>query len=125
MQTFCADMSCGLVVRKNLFRRMPSPLFRLFVNVKDATDNSVDKFREARDGEKVLEKHEAFLKALSLNGPPTVCAWCKRLRNEKGWTSLKVSIERHPDILFTHGICPECFGKCTAELETLDSRTAR
>jgi hypothetical protein len=124
MHSFSIDMSSDFAAHKNLSGRLPSPLFRPSAAGKDTVDKASGPGRETKAGEKVSNEHRnAIVKVLSMNGPPTVCAWCKRLRNYNGrWTAMKISIDRHPDILFTHGICPECFEKCTAELEMPDRR---
>lgn len=42
----------------------------------------------------------------------TACASCKNIREdtaERNWVSLENFFENHFDILFSHGICPDCF----------------
>jgi len=44
-----------------------------------------------------------------LRGCIPICAYCKRIRDEKGrWNRLETYISRHSGAEFTHGICPEC-----------------
>jgi hypothetical protein len=41
-----------------------------------------------------------------------VCAWCRRLRDERGcWYTLEEFIESHTESEVTHGICPICIRK--------------
>jgi hypothetical protein len=47
-----------------------------------------------------------------LEGMLPVCAWCKKIRNEKGtYEAIEKYISDHSDVEFSHGICPECFQK--------------
>jgi hypothetical protein len=44
----------------------------------------------------------------------TVCAWCKRVKDEKGCWNHSGSLDRLSGT-FTHGICPSCMEKVRAE----------
>jgi len=47
-----------------------------------------------------------------LRGLLSICAYCKRIRNETGrWETLETYIERRSEAEFTHGLCPECGDK--------------
>jgi sigma-B regulation protein RsbU (phosphoserine phosphatase) len=45
-----------------------------------------------------------------LEGLLPVCAWCKKIRDERGrWEEMETYISRfHSDASFTHGSCPSC-----------------
>lgn len=59
---------------------------------------------------KELKKKMDSVKTLS--GLLPICASCKRIRDEDGyWNELETYIEAHSDIVFSHGICPECIEK--------------
>jgi hypothetical protein len=46
-----------------------------------------------------------------LRGLLSICAWCKKIRNDSGdWEQLEFYISSHSHAKFTHGICPECAG---------------
>jgi hypothetical protein len=48
----------------------------------------------------------------TLRGLLPICAWCKRIRDDRGyWSQVEAYIHAHTDAGFTHGICPECFKK--------------
>jgi hypothetical protein len=51
----------------------------------------------------------------------TVCAWCKKFRDDRGYwkraEAYKVYIYEHSYGRVTHGICPDCAAKVTAEIE--------
>lgn len=44
----------------------------------------------------------------------TICAWCKRVKDEKGCWNQSGSLDRGSGT-FTHGICPSCMEKVRAE----------
>jgi AmiR/NasT family two-component response regulator len=45
----------------------------------------------------------------TLSGMLPICSSCKKIRDDKGyWNQLEIYIEKHSDVLFSHGICPDC-----------------
>lgn len=38
----------------------------------------------------------------------TICAWCRSVRSETGWTPLAESFIQDPVKKLTHGVCPTC-----------------
>ncbi|HWI57341.1 MAG TPA: GAF domain-containing protein [Bacillota bacterium] len=45
----------------------------------------------------------------TLRGLLPICAWCKRIRDDKGyWNQVEAYIRTYTEAHFTHGICPEC-----------------
>jgi GAF domain-containing protein len=47
-----------------------------------------------------------------------ICAWCKRIRDDKGyWDQIEAYFHKHTGADFTHGICPQCLEKAHAEWE--------
>ncbi len=53
-----------------------------------------------------------------LNGLLTMCAWCKKVRDDQGyWKRVGAYISELPYGTITHGICPDCAVKLTAEIE--------
>lgn len=48
-----------------------------------------------------------------------ICAYCKKIRNDRNyWEQMESYISNHSNVLFSHGICPECEAKVMAELES-------
>ena len=48
----------------------------------------------------------------SLHGLLPICAWCKRIRDDRGyWSQVEAYVKKHTEAEFTHGICPECMEK--------------
>ena len=55
------------------------------------------------------EIHRAAAEIRTLSGLIPICAWCKSIRDDKGyWEQLEHYWSSHADVLFTHGICPAC-----------------
>lgn len=70
-----------------------------------------------------LEKKMKEIK--TLRGLIPVCAWCRKMRNEKGyWLQVEEYLTEHTDAEFTHGMCEECSKKAFAEREELKRKRA-
>ena len=49
---------------------------------------------------------------LALNGVIPVCAWCKKIRDQRGdWHQVEAYLATRSDASFTHGICEDCAGR--------------
>jgi tetratricopeptide (TPR) repeat protein len=52
---------------------------------------------------------EALERVQTLRGMLPICAWCKKIRDDKGyWTQVESYVSRHSRAEFTHCICPSC-----------------
>jgi PAS domain S-box-containing protein len=59
----------------------------------------------------------ALNKRRVLRGLISICAWCKRIRDERGsWQRLESYIESHSETKFTHGLCRDCLQRLDPEL---------
>lgn len=57
-------------------------------------------------------KHESVL----LRGLLPICAWCKKIRDDKGyWTQVESYVANRSAAEFTHCICPQCVDRVAAE----------
>jgi PleD family two-component response regulator len=55
------------------------------------------------------ELREALGKVKLLSGLFPICAYCKKIRDDKGyWNQIELYIRDHSQAEFSHGICPEC-----------------
>ena len=60
----------------------------------------------------ILELQDALAKVKTLTGLLPICAWCKNVRNDKGyWLSVEKYVQVHTDAKFSHGVCPDCARK--------------
>jgi hypothetical protein len=72
------------------------------------------KSAEQKQRELVMELQEALSNIKTLRGLLPMCAWCKRIRNDKGyWEEVHEYIREHSEADVTHGICPECMKEVT------------
>lgn len=69
------------------------------------------------DREKLITELQTALKEIkTLSGLLPICAWCKKIRDDKGyWKMVDIYVAEHLDVEFTHGICPECMNKVSKE----------
>lgn len=73
-------------------------------------DAGVRKIRLQRAMAKnIVELQEALAHVERLQGTIPICAWCRKIKDDsKFWISVDEYISRHPDVEFSHIICPEC-----------------
>ncbi|MDD5307623.1 MAG: type IV pili methyl-accepting chemotaxis transducer N-terminal domain-containing protein [Deltaproteobacteria bacterium] len=58
------------------------------------------------------EMQAALDEVKQLSGLLPVCAWCRKVRDDKGyWTRIEAYVEKHSNAVFSHGMCPECLEK--------------
>lgn len=90
----------------------------------------ITELKTAQDERETLiqELKDALARIKTLSGLLPICAWCKKIRNDKGyWEKVEVYIHDHSGASFTHGICPECLKKVSPEAyrELLDDEKRR
>jgi hypothetical protein len=62
--------------------------------------------REEREAALTKAMHEVDV----LSGLLSMCASCKRVRNDDVWEPIEVYLRRHGEISLSHSICPDCAG---------------
>jgi CHASE3 domain sensor protein len=59
----------------------------------------------------------ALAEVKTLSGMIPICAWCKNVRNDKGyWSTVEQYVRTHTAATFSHGMCPDCVKKFEADL---------
>lgn len=67
---------------------------------------------------------DALDQVKTLQGLLPICAWCKRIRDDKGyWDQIEAYFHKHTGADFTHSICPQCLEKAHADWEHKRSAT--
>lgn len=62
--------------------------------------------------ERVRELEQALAHVKRLQGILPICSYCKKVRNDQNyWQQVDGYITEHADVMFSHGICPECLPK--------------
>ncbi len=70
--------------------------------------------RRARELDKRVQEAIGELKVLS--GLLPICAWCKKIRDDRGyWSKIEAYLSARTEAQFTHGICPDCTEKMLSE----------
>jgi PleD family two-component response regulator len=60
----------------------------------------------------IAELKQALDEVKLLSGLLPICAWCKSIRDDKGyWNQLEAYLSSHSEVKFSHGICPRCVQK--------------
>ncbi len=81
--------------------------------VRDITDR---KNAEREKENLIAQLKESLEKINTLKGMIPMCAWCKKIRDDRGyWNNVERYVEEHTEALFTHGICPDCIEKVKEE----------
>jgi len=69
------------------------------------------------------DRHHQLMEARAevdkLTGLLPICAWCKKIRDDRGyWQQVEEYISARSEVQFTHGICQECVRKVIPDLPT-------
>ncbi len=76
---------------------------------RDITER--ERVRKERE-ELILELQKALANVKVLKGLLPICAWCKKIRDDKGyWQQIEAYISDRSEADFSHGICPSCAEK--------------
>jgi DNA-binding NtrC family response regulator len=72
--------------------------------------------KQAVERENLVAQLRATLEEVkNLSGLLPVCAWCKKIRTDKGyWESVETYLNKR--VHLTHGICPECEKSVTGDM---------
>jgi CheY-like chemotaxis protein len=70
--------------------------------------------------QRVLELQAALANVKQLHGLLPICSYCKRIRgDDQYWQQVEGYVAEHSDAQFSHGICPPCYEKVSAEIDEL------
>ncbi len=76
------------------------------------------KLVEQEREELVQKLQQAIAEVKTLTGLIPICAWCKNIRDDKGyWNQIEAYIKEHSDADFSHSICPKCLKKIYPNLD--------
>jgi ABC-type uncharacterized transport system substrate-binding protein len=64
---------------------------------------------EAKLQQETTRLQNALAEVRTLSGMLPICANCKKIRDDVGyWNQIEAYLTEHSDVVFSHGICPEC-----------------
>ena len=90
---------------------------RLQVAEAESTIKQLMVLCEAQITEEGKNQQEALSIIKTLKGPISTCAWCRKVRDDKGcWNGLEKYLRENSGVGFTYGICPECLKKTEPEI---------
>ncbi len=74
--------------------------------------------------QRVRELEDALSRVKTLQGLLPICSYCKKIRNDRNyWQQVEGYLSDHSELQFSHGICPDCYGRYVQpELDLLQSR---
>jgi hypothetical protein len=79
------------------------------------TDITARKRAENEREQLIAELQDALAKVKTLSGLVPICAWCKKIRDDRGfWNEVEVYVQQHSKATFSHGVCPACREKWMA-----------
>lgn len=68
--------------------------------------------------QRVQELEVALARVKQLQGLLPICCYCKKIRDDQNyWQQVETYISAHADVMFSHGICPDCLEKVKREFE--------
>jgi sigma-B regulation protein RsbU (phosphoserine phosphatase) len=71
---------------------------------------------QERLSDRVLELEDALRNVRQLQGLLPICAYCKRIRDDKNyWSQVETYLADHSSVQFSHGICPTCLERVMQE----------
>ena len=77
-------------------------------HVLELQKNLVDRVRELED---------ALSQVKQLQGLLPVCSYCKKVRSEENyWQRVESYLAEHAQVVFSHGICPDCLHSQVVEI---------
>lgn len=72
---------------------------------------------QVRLADQVRELEDALANIRKLTGLLPICAYCKSIRDDSNyWHRVEEYVSEHADVTFSHGICPKCLPRITAEM---------
>ncbi len=84
------------------------------VNGRNITERKLAEDELLQEKEKL---QESLHNIRALSGLLSICASCKKIRDDKGyWNQIESYVRDHSEAEFSHGICPECTKKLYPEL---------
>jgi hypothetical protein len=86
-----------------------------------AFNSMVEALEEKKRTEKLLQEEQA--KVRHLEGIIPICMYCKKIRDDmESWQQLEQYITEHSEAMFSHGICPDCYGNLRTDLDHMKKR---
>ena len=102
------------MITTNEFGILSQSANALIARLRDLITSLEERFYELRESKIEQEKknhdlEDAIAQVKTLSGLLPICAYCKKIRNDKGyWEQIEEYIGTHTEAVFSHGLCPGC-----------------
>jgi len=91
--------------------------------VKGFDAGGVDYVTKPFNSAELLARIRTHVEIKMLRGLLPICSKCKKIRDDEGfWKQVDSYIEEHSEIIFTHGICPDCLTELYGEKDWFRKR---
>jgi len=91
--------------------------------VKGFDAGGVDYVTKPFNSAELLARIKTHVEIKMLRGLLPICSKCKKIRDDEGfWKQVDSYIEEHSEIIFTHGICPDCLTELYGEKDWFKKR---
>lgn len=108
---------CVVDTRENKWAEQSARLLQTFKDAIEAHLALVITMENLNRKNDELER--ALHEVKTLQGYLPICASCKKIRDDRGyWNQIETYISQHTDVLFSHGLCPDCTQKFFPEADT-------
>ena len=84
--------------------------------------NRDERIAAEQQREQVIEElRDALAEVKTLSGLLPICSHCQKIRDDKGyWSQIDSYIQKHSNVMFSHGICRECAEKYYPDMDIYD-----
>jgi hypothetical protein len=86
------------------------PVLSILRQIAEIEEELTEAQREIERRKKAeAELQEALSRVKRLEGMISICANCKKIRDDQGlWRAIESYIQQHSEATFSHGLCPAC-----------------
>jgi DNA-binding response OmpR family regulator len=101
------DVVVGLEAGANDY--LTKPFDRSELHARIQVGRHVLELQEALAG-RVRELEDALSQVKQLQGLLPICSYCMKIRDEQNyWQRVESYLSEHTEMVFSHGICPDCY----------------
>jgi hypothetical protein len=76
--------------------------------VINGRDISRRKHEESSKDQLIAELQQTISNVKTLTGVLSICASCKKIREDDKWRQIETYVREHSQVEFSHAMCPEC-----------------
>ncbi len=106
-----------LIYRAIIETGITNPFKLIFLDLAKANDDlkeeNAARLKILKENEKLIDDLQQALEEIkTLQGMLPICSYCKNIRDDQGyWNSIESYFSKHSELVFSHGLCPDCAQK--------------